>query len=158
MFNNPYLTMYNTQPSVDRINSQIAELEKMREQVVQPVQTTPNVTQNFQISPTTTGMKYANNIDDVQRDFVLGDTPYFSKDMSVLWVKNVKGEIKSYELTEIVQKDEKDLQIEFLQAQIEELKKERVINNEQSVNSDVNESIENKKPTNVQSFRRNGKK
>jgi hypothetical protein len=89
---------------------------------------------------------------------VLGDTPYFSKDMSVLWVKNVKGEIKSYELKEIVQKDEKDLQIEFLQAQIEDLKRERVINNEQPINSNVNEPIENKKPTNVQSNRRNGKK
>jgi hypothetical protein len=150
--------MYNTQPSVDRINNQIAELEKMREQVVQPVQPTPNVTQNFQISPTTTGIKYADNINEVQRDFVLGDTPYFSRDMSVLWVKNVKGEIKSYELKEIVQKDEKDLQIEFLQAQIEDLKRERVINNEQPINSNVNESIENKKPTNVQSNRRNGKK
>jgi hypothetical protein len=150
--------MYNTQPSVDRINNQIAELEKMREQVVQPVQPTPNVTQNFQISPTATGMRYADNINEVQRDFVLGDTPYFSKDMSVLWVKNVKGEIKSYELKEIVQKDEKDLQIEFLQAQIEDLKRERVINNEQPINSNVNEPIENKKPTNVQSNRRNGKK
>ena len=158
MFNNPYITMYSAQPSVDRINGQIAELEKMREQIVQPVQTTPNVTQNFQIAPTATGMRYADNINEVQRDFVLGDTPYFSKDMSVLWVKNTKGEIKSYELREIVQKDEKDLQIEFLQAQIEDLKRERVINNEQSINSNVNESIENKKPTNVQSNRRNGKK
>ena len=59
---------------------------------------------------------------------VIGDTPYFSKDMSVVWIKNTKGEIKTYELTEIIPKDSKDLQIEFLQTQIEELK--GMINNE----------------------------
>lgn len=90
-------------------------------------------------------MKYANNIDEVQKDFVIGDTPYFSKDMSVLWVKNIKGEIKTYELNEIVQKDEKDLKIELLQAQIEELKKG--INNEYKTNT--NESNKNEESSDV---------
>ena len=133
MFNNPY---FNTQPSLDRINAQINELEKMKEQMQRPIQTPPtNLTQNFQLAPTNREViRYAGSIEEVQRDMVIGDTPYFSKDMSVVWVKNTKGEIKTYELEEIVEKDEKDLQIELLQEQIRELK--GMISNEPSVSND----------------------
>ena len=124
MFNNPFLSSYNAQASIDRINTQIAELEKMKQQLPQPNGAPTNLTQNFQIAPNSTTMKYADSIEEVQKDIVVGDTPYFSKDMSVLWIKNTKGDVKSYELNEIIQKDEKDLQIEFLQAQIESMKKE----------------------------------
>ena len=142
MFNNPYMSGINPQVNIDRINSQITELEKMRNQLQQPVQPT-NLTQNFQIAPTNREViRYANNVDEVNRDLVIGDTPYFSKDMSVVWIKNTKGEIKTYELKEIVHKDEKDLKIEFLMAEIEELKKG--INYEPS-NSNNDEPIESKK-------------
>ena len=129
MYNNPYISNnYNPQPTLDRINAQMAELENMKQQLSQrqSQQPTPtNLTQNFQLAPTNQGLlRYANSIEDVKRDMVIGDTPYFSKDMSVLWVKNNKNEIKTYELREIIPKDEKDLQIEYLQAQIEELRKE----------------------------------
>ena len=121
MFNNPY---YNPQASLDRINNQIAELEKMKQQIPQQLQQPTNLTQNFQIAPQTqTGIRYANSIDEVKKEMIISDTPFFSKDMSVLWIKNIKGEIKAYTLAEIIEKDEKDIQIEFLQAQIEELKK-----------------------------------
>lgn len=132
MINNPYI--YNTQQSVDRINTQINELEKIREQLQKPVQP---ITQNFQLAPTNREtIKYANSIEEVKRDMVIGDTPYFSKDMSVVWIKNIKGEIKSYELNEIIEKDEKDMQIELLQAQIDELKK-GLVNNEQYITNYV---------------------
>ena len=131
---------YNPQVSVDRINSQIAELEKLKSQIpqVQPI------TQNFQLA-TNNGIRFANSIDEVQKEFVSIDTPYFSKDMAVLWLKKATGDVKTYELNEIVEKDEKDLKIEFLMAEIEELKK--VKNNESNDNS--NESIENEKSTSV---------
>ena len=135
MYNNPYANIYNPQANIDRINNQIAELEKMKQQIPQAPAPT-NLTQNFQIAPTNRDIiKYATSIDEVERDMVIGDTPYFSKDMSVVWIKNTKGEIKTYELNEIVPKDAKDLQIEYLQSQIEELKGK--INNEQ-FNSNVN--------------------
>lgn len=143
MYNNPFLSSYNAQASIDRINTQIAELEKMKQQLPQPNGAPTNLTQNFQIAPNSTTMKYADSIEEVQKDIVVGDTPYFSKDMSVLWIKNTKGDVKSYELTEIVQKDEKDLQIEFLQAQIESMKKE--MNKNESSSSDDAESTESKK-------------
>lgn len=143
MYNSPYFNTYNPQASIDRINTQIAELEKMKQQLPQPNGAPTNLTQNFQIAPNSTTMKYADSIEEVQRDIVVGDTPYFSKDMSVLWVKNTRGDIKSYELNEIIQKDEKDLQIEFLQAQIESMKKE--MNKNESSSSDDVKSIKSKK-------------
>lgn len=157
MYNNPYINAYNPQVSVDRINSQIAELEKMKTQMQQPIQPPTNLTQNFQIAPTNRDViKYATSIDEVQRDMVVGDTPYFSKDMSVVWIKNTKGDIKTYELNEIVPKDNKDLQIEYLQAQIKELKK-GMIKNEPS-NEYVDEPVEDEEPSSVQPTRRNKKK
>ena len=114
---------YNRQETVDRINAQQNELERMKQQLQQPQQPT-NLTQNFQIAPQNHDViRYATSIDEVNRDMVIGDTPYFSKDMSVVWIKNTKGEIKTYELTEIIPKDEKDLRIEYLEAQLEEIKK-----------------------------------
>ena len=38
MYNNPYFNQYNSQPSLDRINAQINELEKMKAQIQQPMQ------------------------------------------------------------------------------------------------------------------------
>ena len=125
MFNNPYMNQFNSQISIDRINNQISELEKMRNQMQQqPVQSTPtNLTQNFQLAPTNNhSVRYANTIEDVEKEQVFYDTPFFSKDMSVLWFKNAKGDIKSYELNEIIPKDSKDFEIEYLKSQIEELK------------------------------------
>ena len=161
MYNNPY---FNPQISVDRINNQIAELEKMKTQLQQPIQPPTSLTQNFQLAPTNRDViKYAGSIEEVQRDMVTGDTPYFSKEMSVVWIKNTKGEIKTYELTEIIEKDEKDLQIEYLQEQIKELK--GMFENEQSIrNVDADETetdatgnddtirttIEKSKPTSIQ--------
>ena len=136
MYNNSYMSMYNPQANIDRINNQINELEKMKTQMQQPVQPT-NLTQNFQLAPTNRDViKYATSIDEVQRDMVIGDTPFFSKDMSVVWIKNTKGEIKTYELNEIVPKDAKDMQIEYLQLQIEELRKE-MKKNDANVSNDV---------------------
>lgn len=142
MFNNPYML----QPSVDRINNQIAELEKMKQQLQQPVTAPTNLTQNFQLAPTNNNMRYANSFEEVKKDIVIADTPYFSKDMSVLWLKNTQGQIKTYELTEIMPKDEKDLKIEFLVAKIDTLEKEM---KKYEHNGDVNEPVEDEKPTSV---------
>lgn len=127
---------YNPQISIDRINSQIAELEKLKTQVpnIQPI------TQNFQLAPQNV-LRQVNSIDDVQKEYVNCETPFFSKDMTVLWVKNINGEIKTYELNEVIQKDEKDLQIDMLKAQIDEMRKKY------EYNDNFNESIKNEKST-----------
>lgn len=147
MYNNPY----NQQNNIDRINAinnEIANLEMRRTQAMMP----QPITQNFQML-NNNSMRYANDIEEVKRDYTINDTPFFSKDMSVLWVKNIKGDIKTYELKEIVQKDEKDMLIDALMLQIEDLKKERDKNG-QSDNKYVDKSTQNKKSSNGKSSSR----
>ena len=161
MYGNPYMPQsFNRQEAVDRINAQMNELEKMKQQMQQPTPQPTNLTQNFQLAPQNRDViKYATSIDEVQRDMVIGDTPYFSKDMSVVWIKNTKGEIRTYELTEIVPKDEKDLKIEYLQAQIEELKKGMKLNESNAnVNESIANTIEGEKSTNVSTISKPNKK
>ena len=149
MYNNPYiLNGYNSQPNVERINNQIAELEKMKQQLQQPLAAPTNLTQNFQLAPGGHDLiKYASSMDEVGKYIVVGDTPFFSKDMSVVWVKNTKGEIKTYELNEIVAKDDKDVKIELLIAEIEQLKK-GMKKDEQST-TNIDDSIENEESSSI---------
>lgn len=149
MYNTPFNNVYTPQVNIDRINNQINELERMRsqfqQQMTQPQPT--NLTQNFQLAPVNREViRYANSVEDVKRDTVIGDTPYFSKNMDIVWVKNLKGDIKTYELTEIIPKDDKDIQIEFLQSQIEELKK-GMTNNAKPNDDYVDEPVESEKST-----------
>lgn len=157
MYNNPYMNSYNPQMTIDKINEQMNELNRMKQQLQQPAQQPTNLTQNFQIAPTNREIiKYANNMEEVQREMVIGDTPFFSKDMSVVWIKNTKGEIKTYELNEIIAKDDKDIQIELLQAQINEMK--GMIKNAKSNDEFTDEPTTSKKSTNVSNDRTSTKK
>lgn len=144
MYNNP-------QASVDRINNQIKELENMKLQfqnVPQQPPTTPSINQTFQLAPNSqNGVHYARDIEDVKKEIVIADTPFFDKDLSIMWLKNAKGEIKTYELKEMVIKDEKDMLIESLQMQINELR--RGIEIAKPINTNDDGATENEKPTNV---------
>ena len=149
MYNNPYVNNYNQQNINDRIDSQIAQLQQMKEQIPNAISPPPAINQTFQLAPNgASGMKYVETINDVKKEIVYMDMPFFSKDMSVLWVKNAKGDIKAYTLAEIIQKDEKDIMIESLQYQIEELKKGIKANATKSSDNDVNESTSSKESTN----------
>ena len=139
-----YFNIRSQQADIERINSQINELEKMRNQLSNPPTQPTNLTQNFQFTPNSMGIRFANTIDDVFKEIVFTDTPFFSKDMSVMWLKNQKNEIKTFELKEIVPKDDKDIYIETLESRLEEL--ERKINNEQQ---NVTNVIEAEIPTNT---------
>ena len=150
MYNNPYMTNVSLN---DRIDNEIERLKQMKAQVQQPVQP---ITQNFQLAPTS-GMKYANTLEEVKKEVVYIDTPFFSKDFSIMWLKTAKGEVKSYELKEIIAKDEKDIQIEFLQAQINELKK-GIERNEQSNSKYVDATIEDEESTDVPAHKTSTKK
>lgn len=152
MYNNPYMMNYNPNISQiglnERIDNEIAKLQQMKEQMKNNNNQQPAINQTFQLAPTNSHtMRYANTIEDVERESVYFDTPFFSKDMSVVWIKGAKGDIKTYELSEIIQKDSKDIQIEMLQAQINEMK--GMIENAKSNNEPINESIESKESTNV---------
>ena len=151
MYQNPY----SSQAYIQELQGMRDRIDRQLQQATQPQQqATPNINQTFQLAPPTSqvGMRFAGTIDDVNKELVFTDTPFFSKDLSVMWLKNVKGEVKAYELKEIVQKDEKDLMIENLQLQINELKK-GMVNDAKSITDDIDEPTQDKKPTNVSSGR-----
>lgn len=150
---------YNSQFYVQDLQNMKDRIDKQLQQLTQPQQQQAPITQNFQLAPPThqSSMRFVNTIEDVNKELVYADTPFFSKDMSVVWVKNVKGEIKSYSLTELVQKDEKDVMIESLQMQIDELKK-GLIDNAKSNNESTIESTKSEKSTVVSSSRATAKK
>lgn len=135
MFNNPYMQQQN----LDRINDQIKQLENIRNQMQQPVP----ITQNFQLAPSSS-IRYAKSIEEVDKSPAMGDTPFFSQDMAVLWLKSASGEVKTYELKEIIKKDEKDLKIELLMAQIEEMK-----NNAKPNSTNVDATIKDEESTSI---------
>lgn len=158
MFNNPYMSNYmqnyNQQNLNDRIDSEIAKLQQMKTNMNQQP---PAINQTIQLAPNNgCTMRYANTIDDVNKETIYVDTPFFSKDMSVLWLKNAKGDIKTYELNEIVPLDEKDMQIQYLQSQIEELK--GMIKNESNVTNDFTEQNATNSTTDDGSIRTTTKK
>lgn len=142
-YGRPYMpnNSINQHNMYEQIDNQINQLQQMKEQMRNNQQ--PAINQTFQLAPTHSGgMRYANTIDDVNKESIYYDTPFFSKDMSIVWIKNAKGDIKTYELSEIIPKDEKDIQIEYLQSQIEELK--GMINNEQpNTNVDAEQTTTN---------------
>jgi len=153
MYNNPYMQQrgFNQQNMYEQIDNQINQLQQMREQIKNNQQQ-PAINQTFQLAPTNSHtMRYANTIEDVNKETVYFDTPFFSKDMSVLWIKSVSGNIKTYELNEILPKDEKDLQIEYLQSQIEELK--GMIKNDADVTNDDAKQDETNATTNDEPIR-----
>ena len=152
MYNNSYMPNYNPnlmqQNLNDKIDNEIAKLQQMKNHNISQ----PAINQTFQLAPNSNGIKFVNDIEDVQKEFVISDTPFFSKDMSVVWIKNTKGEIKTYELNEIIAKDDKDLMIESLQMQIAELRKE-VKENAKSINTNDDEPSQSKKSSSISNAR-----
>lgn len=129
MFQNPYMPNYynnnfNQQSMNDRIDNQIAQLNQMKEQINKPMQqpVPTNLTQNFQLAPqNNNGLKIVSNVEEVQKELAIVETPFVNKDYSTLWIKNAKGQIRTFALEEIIPKDEKDILIENLQSQINNL-------------------------------------
>lgn len=151
MYQNPYIQNYNQQSLNDKIDNEIAKLQQMKNHNI----TQPAINQTFQLAPQNNGIKLVNSIEDVKKEFAIADTPFINIDYSTLWIKNAKGEIRTFNIQEIKPKDEKDLIIEDLQKQLNEMKGK--MRNEQQYYKTSNEyeskqfdeSIENKTTTNV---------
>lgn len=141
MYNNPYVTRpytnnINQQNMFEQVDAQINQLQQMKEQMKNNMLQQPVINQTLQFAPPQGNLRYASSIEDVNKEVVFVDTPFFSKDMSILWLKSPKNEIKAYELKEIVEKDEKDIEIELLKAKISELEKEKKNNEQYTSNVD----------------------
>lgn len=146
---NPYgnqMYMQDLQGLRDRIDRQMQMVNQN-----QPQAQTPQINQNFQLAPNQTnqGIKYVNSINDVKKELVFADTLFVNKEYTQLWYKNASGEVKTYELKEIIELDEKDLKIKDLEAKINMLLKEK--ENEQYANENANGTTTIKKSTNGKS-------
>lgn len=143
---NPYnnqMYMQDLQGLRDRIDRQMQLANQNQPQTVP-------ITQNFQLAPNqNNGIKYVNTIDDVRKELVFADTLFVNKEYSLMWLKNASGDIKSYELKEIVELDQKDQKIKELEEKINMLMKEK--ENEKYANENATGSVTNKKPTNGKS-------
>lgn len=127
---NPMLQYEQSLKSIiDQANGQLNQLH------------TSPITQNFQLSPIS-NFKIIGSREDVDKEMVLNDTYFLGKDLKDFWIKNSRGDVRSFELNEIIPKDEKDILIEKLQKQIEEMKL-----NDRS----TNEHITEEQPENVPS-------
>lgn len=131
--------MYNSQNSIDKINTQLAELERMKQQLQQAMQ--PAINQTFQLAPQNNPLKIVDKKEDVEKELAVTDTPFVNKDYSILWIKNNKGEIRTFNIQEVKPKDEKDALIENLQYQVYQLNtKLEAMNNEKHTSEQYNES------------------
>jgi len=156
--NNGQYYMQNLQDMRDRIDNQMKQYQQSQMQMQQPQ--IPQINQNFQITPTTNNnneiqAKYVNNIDDVKNTFVMTTGLFVNKEMNTLWFKNVNGDIRTFNLQEIIEQDEKDIEIQRLRNEIENMK--GMIMNESRI-TNVDEQIADEKSTKLQSNKRSNAK
>lgn len=118
---NPQLNVIDRQILEER--NKINELEKQRIQAQYSQPTILN--QTIQAGPGAGGIRYAESIDDVNREMIFMDTLFVNKDFTNMWYKTPQGKVRPFLLEEIVPKDEKDLRIESLEKQVKELLEKR---------------------------------
>lgn len=139
MYNNPYIPNYsngynqqiNNIPQTNNYDEYIKYLdkekervEKSKEQYINRYQQQPTViNQTFQSSPNgIVGLKHVNSIEDAEKELTVVETAFVTDDYMQLFIKNAKGEIRTFDMFEVIPKDEKDEIIEQLRSENEKLK------------------------------------
>ena len=147
--NNQYYmqNMQDLQNMKERIDKQMQQMQQFNQNQVQNQQPIPQINQSFQLAPNPTNneleSKYVNNIDEVKGIFVMKTGVFLNKELNTLWIKNTNGDIRTFELNELVEIDPKDREITMLKQELEKMKE--MISNESNVNnSDYDESNESK--------------
>ena len=143
--------MQDLQNMKDKIDRQMQQIQQFNQNQMQPQQVPTNLTQNFQLAPNPTNneleSKYANNIDEVKNTFVMKTGIFINKDFNTLWIKNTNGDIRTFQLKEIIEQDPKDIEIQNLKNEIERM---RGMINYESDNSNVDVEATTKKSSGVQ--------
>lgn len=135
-YQNNQFYMQDLQNMKDRIDRQMQQMQQLNQnQNQQPVP----ITQNFQLAPNPSNneleSKYVNNVDEVKGIFVMKTGVFLDKDLNNLWIKNTNGDIRTFELSEIIPQDPKDIEINNLKKELERMKE--MISNESNVNSSI---------------------
>ena len=126
---NPYSNpiMQEMQSMKDRIDRTMQQYQQTQNQFMNTNQQQPQIQQTFQLSNPQNNIndfdgKYADNVEEVKNTLVLKNSLFVNKDMSTLWLKDISGTIKTYTLIEVIEKDEKDKEIDNLKKQLEDVK------------------------------------
>lgn len=121
---NPYQELKTMRDRIDNTMQQYQQQQNQFQNQMIPQQ--PQIHQNFQLGPVQTNSdlesKFVNNIDDVKNTFVMREGIFVNREMNTLWTKNVSGDIKTYSLTEIIEKDPKDVEINNLKRELENMR------------------------------------
>lgn len=149
-YNNSQFYMQNMQDLQnmrEKIDRQMQQMQQLNQQQQQPTPT--NLTQNFQLAPNPSNneleSKYVNNIDEVKNTFVMKTGVFINKDFTSLWVKTTDGNIKTYELNEVIQQDPKDVEINNLKRELERMREMISYDNKSDVdNTDYDGADESK--------------
>lgn len=149
--NNQYYmqNMQDLQNMKERIDKQMQQMQQFNQNQMQQQPQIPQVNQTFQLAPNPTNneleSKYVNSIDEVRNTFVMKTGIFINKEFTNLWVKNTNGNIRNFQLTEIIEQDPKDVEIQNLRNEIEKMKGMINYANEPDINStDTNGADENK--------------
>ena len=145
--------MQDLQNMREKIDRQMQQMQQLNQNQMQQQQPVP-ITQNFQLAPNPTNneleSKYANNIDEVRNTFVMKTGVFVNKDFTSMWVKTTDGNIKTYELNEVIQQDPKDVEINNLKLELQRMREMINYDNKSDVdNTDYDESNESKKSARI---------
>ena len=138
--NNQYYmqNMQDLQNMREKIDRQMQQMQQLNQNQMQQQQPVP-ITQNFQLAPNPTNneleSKYANNIDEVRNTFVMKTGVFVNKELNTLWIKNTNGDIRTFELNEIIEQDPKDIEINNLRQELQRMKEMINYANESNVNN-----------------------
>ena len=155
--------MQDLQNMREKIDRQMQQMQQLNQNQMQQQPTPTNLTQNFQLAPNPVNneleSKYANNIDEVKNTFVMKTGVFLNKDFTSMWVKTTDGNIKTYELNEVIQQDPKDVEINNLKQEIQRMREMINYGNESNINnSDNDESNESKNATKLSNNKRTNAK
>lgn len=136
-YQNSQIQMQELQNMRDRIDNQMRSIQQ--NQMQQPPVQQPQIHQSFQLVPQSNSSeiqaKYVSDINEVKNTFVMNLGLFINKEMNSLWLKNINGDIRTFELIEKVEKDPKDIEIEKLKIELENMKAS--INNNSNNNIDI---------------------
>ena len=122
---NNYLT--ELQQMRDKIDKQIQQAQQPQQQPQSVIPASQPITQNFQLAPQQNNnseleSRYADNIDEVKNTFVMKTAIFATRDFSTVWLKDVSGNIRTFKTEEVFEIDEKDIEIQNLKRELEEMK------------------------------------
>lgn len=147
-YQNNQFYIQDLQNMKDRIDRQMQQVQQMNQNQMQNQQPVP-ITQNFQLAPNPNNneleSKYVNNIDEVKNTFVMKTGVFLNKDFTSMWVKTTDGNIKTYELNEVIQQDPKDVEINNLKKEIQRMREMINYGNESDVNNSDNDGADESK-------------